>query len=163
MSKQVIVVLGAPNAPDGKLSKISRSRLDCCRNIFQPGYQIICTGGWGKHFNTAPEAHASYAVRYLINHGIPDSCFLPNALSENTVDDAVKVASIISRMNDLKMTIITSDFHIERVKLVFQEVLSGRDLDFVAAASHLSNQELELIMLHEKQAIQKIKKNGLYY
>jgi len=163
MSKQVLIVLGAPNAPDGKLSKISRSRLDCCLKIYQPGNQIICTGGWGKHFNTAPEAHASYTAKYLINHGIPDDCFLPNALSENTVDDAVKVAAIISGMSDLKMTIITSDFHMPRAKLIFQHVLAGHSLDFVAAVSQLTDQEHERIISHENQAIDKIKKNGLYF
>ncbi len=68
MKKEVLIVLGSPNSPSGKLSDISLSRLNYCVNHYQPGNLILCTGGWGAHFNTSEHAHASLARQYLIEN-----------------------------------------------------------------------------------------------
>lgn len=163
MIKEVLIVLGAPNSPTGKLSKISKSRLDCCVKLFSPGKFVLCTGGWGKHFNTSKEAHAIYAKRYLLKKGVSEENFLDNALSENTVDDAVKIASVISGLGELILTVITSDYHLERVKIIFEEVLKGLKIEYIGTQSQLTDKELKSLIEHERSAIAWINKNGLYY
>jgi hypothetical protein len=163
MSGTALIVLGAPNSPEGKLSKISISRLDTCAKLYEPGNLVLCTGGWGEHFNTSKEAHAVHATRYLVNRGLPDNCFLPHALSENTVDDALKIMPIINTLGDLNLTVITSDYHLERVKLIFGEILSVYRIQYVGAPFPLSEQELKPLIDHEHRAIAMIRKNGLYY
>ena len=163
MTKEVLIVLGAPNSPSGKLSKISKSRLDCCANQFSLGNLVLCTGGWGKHFNTSKEAHAIYAKRYLLKKGVLEESFLDIALSENTVDDAVKIRAIISGLENTKLTVITSDYHLERVKLIFGEVLKGFNTEYIGAPSFATHTELKQLIEHEHKAITKIKKNGLYF
>jgi len=163
MKKEVLVVLGSPNSPSGELSDISLSRLDCCRNMFTKGQVILCTGGWGPHFNTSDKAHASYGKEYLLGNGLSEEDFLDLALSENTVDDAIKLKSILSNPEDLKLKVITSDYHLERVMLIFNEILDTYEMDFVGVESNMEAEKLHQLIEHENKAIDAIKQNGLYY
>ena len=163
MSRKILIALGAPNSPEGKLSKISISRLDSCVELYEPGDMVLCTGGWGKHFNTSKEAHAVYAQQYLLSCGLPEDCFLPHALSGNTVEDAVKILPVIDGFGHVDLTVITSDYHLERVKLIFDEILSTYRIRYVGAPFPLNNKELKPLIDHEQRAIAAILKNGLYY
>ena len=155
--------MGAPNAPSGKLSSIALSRLDCCFGLYSIGKSVLCTGGWGKHFNTAKEAHCVYAKRYLIEKGVLENDFLECALSENTVDDAIKIKPIVSALENPHLKIITSAFHMERVRVIFKEILKGVNCSFVSAPNNLEKAQLQPLIEHEKKAIALIRKNGLYY
>lgn len=163
MKKEVLIVLGSLNSPSGQLSAISTSRLNYCANIYQKGNLILCTGGWGDHFNTSTHSHALFAKQYLLDRGLLEEVFLDFALSGHTVDDAVKIKPIISSLENIKLTIITSDYHLNRVKLIFNEILKDFSMDFVGVESGLSQEEFEAAVLHENKAINYIKLNGLYY
>lgn len=161
--KRIVVILGAPNNDKGELMKIAIDRLNVCINIFNKHTDlIICTGGFGKHFNETPTAHAEYAKRYLINNGINEEYFLDNAISSNTVEDAVKVREIIFNRYK-KLTIITSEFHLERTKLIFNEILNAVKKEYIGAKHNFTYDEISPLITHEQAAIEKIKKNGLYY
>ena len=163
MKKEILIVLGSPNSLSGELSNISKSRLDYCANLYSPGMLILCTGGWGEHFNTTNEAHAVYAKRHLIEKGVLECDFLDFALSENTVDDAIKIKKIISKLEDLNLTIITSDYHLERVQLIFHEILKGFNFSCIGVQSNIEKDQLQQLVTHENGAIKVILKNGLYY
>jgi len=163
MKKEILVVLGSPNSPSGELSAISKSRLDYCANLYSTGKLILCTGGWGEHFNTSREAHAFYAKRYLIEKGVPERDFLDFALSENTVDDAVKIKKIITKSENARLSIISSEYHLERVQLIFREILKGFDFRCIGVPDTLEKDQLQHLAAHEKAAIKLILKNGLYY
>lgn len=124
---------------------------------------VLCTGGWGPHFNTSEQAHASYAKAYLKAHGIAEKDFLDFALSSNTVDDAVKVKAILSRFKGVKLTVISSDYHMDRVKLIFNTILDAYEIEFAGAKSDLSKKDYKRVVEHEQKAIDAIMKNGLYY
>lgn len=163
MKLDILVVLGSPNSPSGELSHISKSRLDCCREIFNNTQVILLTGGWGQHFNKSDKPHAYYGKEYLIGKGLSETVFLEFALSQNTVDDAVKIKSIVSNFKTVKLTIITSDYHLERVKLVFNEILGAYKMSFFGVKTNLANEQLIQLKEHENRAIELIKKNGLYF
>jgi len=165
MELEILAVLGSPNSPSGELSNISKSRLDLCKQIFNLNQLILLTGGWGKHFNISDNPHALYGKSYLINQGIPESAFLDFALSENTVDDALKIKSILKDFDqkNIYLSIITSDYHVERVKLIFSKILNGYKMKFLGAQCELSDKELRNLKEHEKNAIEEIKQNGLYF
>jgi uncharacterized SAM-binding protein YcdF (DUF218 family) len=163
MKKEVLIILGSPNSPSGKLSDISRSRLNYCINLYQKGTFILCTGGWGEHFNVSKKSHASFAKQYLIENGLLEEDFLDFALSGNTVDDAVKIKPIISKLEKIKVTVITSDYHVNRVKIIFNKILKNYIIDFIGVESSLEQEEYELLVQHEKKAINTIVQNGLYY
>ncbi|MEP1489670.1 MAG: YdcF family protein [Algibacter sp.] len=163
MNNNILIVLGSPNSPSGKLSDISISRLNDCFNRYKKGDLILCTGGWGEHFNTSKKSHATYAKQYLIEKGILEEDFLDFALSRNTVDDAVKIKPIISKLEKSKLTIITSDYHLNRVKLIFTEILKNYTMDFIGIESNLNKEKFQEYMQHETTAINSIIQNGLYY
>ena len=161
--KEVIIVLGSPNSPTGILGEIALSRLNLCLKIFNPTKNlIICTGGFGKHFNTATKPHAAYAIEYLMSKGIDKSFFMEMALSSNTVEDAIKVKEILLG-NTLPCKIITSDFHLERVKLIFDQILSNNTKEYFGDAYEVSEEQRIQLIEHEKKAIHSILKNGIYF
>lgn len=160
--KNIIIVLGSPNSDQGKLGNIALDRLNFCLKIFNPKTDLIlCTGGYGKHFNTTNKPHASYAVKYLMHCGVSEANFMEIALSSNTVEDAVMVKKMIPNNSYIK--VITSDYHLERVEIIFGEILTKTKKDFFGANHTLLAIENQRIVEHEKKAIAAINKNGLYF
>ncbi|WP_349286233.1 hypothetical protein [Pseudoalteromonas sp. BZB3] len=83
MSK-AIILLGGPNNAQGELSEIVKSR---CQTTFQyhlnyPELKILCTGGFGAHFNVTEHAHADYIIAYLKRWVFPilNFCRSPKAV-----------------------------------------------------------------------------------
>jgi vancomycin permeability regulator SanA len=161
---EVIVVLGSPNFPDGTLGPIALDRLQGCLSIFNSQkHKILCTGGFGAHFNTSPVAHANYLKDFLIQKGVPSTAFLPLALSSNTVEDAVMSKSILMKTVFKDLIITTSEYHVARVKFIFAEILKDFNLNFKAVAHHSIDDVLEPLIQHEKVAMDQLISNGLYY
>ena len=161
---EVIVVLGSPNLPNGTLGPIALDRLQGCLSIFNPQkHKILCTGGFGTHFNTSPIAHANYLKDFLIQKGVPSTAFLPLALSSNTVEDAVMSKSILIKTEFKDLVIITSEYHVARVKFIFTEILKDFNLNFNAVTHHSIDDVLEPLIQHEKVAMDLLNSNGLYY
>lgn len=158
--KEILVVLGSPNTADGELWEIGIDRLNACIELFDPVRNLIlCTGGFGAHFNSTDIPHAQYALDYLEKNRIPKSQLLEIALSVNTVDDAVKAKPILAKYN-LPIKIITSCYHLERVKIVFEAVLPEIEKEYVGVShKHVPQGLIE----HEKKAIAGLLKNGVYF
>lgn len=163
MKKKILVVLGSPNSPEGELSAISKCRLDYCKSIFKEENLIICTGGWGPQFNTTKQSHAHYAKCYLIKKGLLEDNFLESALSKHTVDDAVKLIPILAEFENPMVTIITSDYHLDRVQLIFTKILNDYQLKFHGVKSDLDKIVYNALVQHEKKSIKSINAHGLYY
>jgi uncharacterized SAM-binding protein YcdF (DUF218 family) len=165
MSKatEILIVLGSPNSPQGELSNISIDRLNYCLQHFNKEKLILCTGGFGVHFNTTSTPHATYAKVYLLSKGITDKHFLELALSSNTVEDAVKIKLVLAELTNIRLTIISSDYHIKRVQYIFNEVLKEYPKKYIGVESNLSKNELKTLNQHEEKALESIMKNGLYF
>ncbi len=162
--KNVIIILGSPNSAKGRLSKIAIGRAKKCLEIFNPATDLIlCTGGFGLHFNTTLKPHAEYLKRYLIKKGIPETLFLPFANSSNTVQDATKSKEILHESGLKKITIITTEYHLKRVQIIFDEILSEFDKTYLSVPNNISKKCLTSFETHEADAIMGILKNGLYY
>lgn len=161
---KTLVVLGSPNSEDGSLGYTALDRLDYCLDIFDPkNNYIICTGGFGAHFNTTNKAHATYAMKYLMDNGVESKSFLEPALSANTVEDAVMTKKIVLNHNLDSLVVITSDFHLERAKLIFDQILESVTIEYRGVEHDVSHTEKEKLLAHEKKAISGILNKGLYY
>ena len=163
MNERILIVLGSPNSPEGELSSIAKSRLDLCLKTYTENDLVLCTGGWGEHFNISLKPHAFYAKEYLLVGGISTNCFLDYALSGNTVEDAIKVKEIISTYVKPLLVVITSDFHVARTKLIFNKILKGYHILFLGAKVELHDEQHKTITEHEEKSVKNIIKNGLYY
>lgn len=156
--KGIIVVLGAPNSDKGELSEIATNRLDkvLCFLKMNTGYKILCTGGFGPHFNTTDQPHAKYAADYLKEKGVPPDDILAYVLSNNTLDDVLKTKPLIQSYKPENLIIITSDFHMERASILFKRHLQDHNLIFIEATSTLDETRLSQLLAHERNALKKL-------
>ena len=162
--KNIIIILGSPNSSKGRLSKIAIGRAKKCLEIFNPAKDmILCTGGFGLHFNTAKKPHADYLKRYLINNGISENYILPFANSSNTVEDATKTKKILLKYQAKKAIIITTIYHLKRVQLIFDEILAGIEKIYLSVPNNMSQKSVIKFEKHETNAMEGILRDGLYY
>ena len=161
--KEILIVLGSPNSDQGILEEIAVNRLNYCADIFDSKTNLVlCTGGFGEKFNTTNQPHAKYAMQYLMQAGIEEKYFMTMALSSNTVDDAVKTREILSGFL-CTLKIITSAYHLERTRLIFDQILIDIPKLYIGV-SHEFDENIESnLRHHERKAIDEIKKNGLYF
>lgn len=159
----IIVILGSPNDDRGNLSEMAIGRLEQGLAEYRnhEGYNILCTGGFGEHFNTTDRPHADYAIRHLLQKGIPEMEILEIAESRNTVEDALLSKPIIEKHNARSLIIVSSDFHMQRVEHIFQQVFDGYDLTFSGAKTDFPTERLRTLRKHEKKELGKLRKKGL--
>ncbi len=159
----IIVILGSPNDDEGNLSDISLGRLREGIEQYKKhqGYKILCTGGFGEHFNRTKTPHAKYALNYLISQKIPETDLLEIALSYDTVDDAYKAKLIIEKNKVRKLVIVSSDFHMGRVRHIFERILEGYELKFEAANTCFPEGLKKELISHEEREMRKLEIEGI--
>lgn len=160
MSK-AIILLGGPNNAQGELSEIVKSR---CQTTFEyhlnyPELKILCTGGFGAHFNVTEHAHADYVIAYLKALGVPDTQFLPIAESRFTLEDALLTKPILKQAAISEVVLITSSFHMKRAKYIFNRLCPEFLLECVEAPTPVCEYELEKLLAHEVRALQREAEN----
>ncbi len=155
----IIIVLGSPNDEKGNLSDMAFGRLNQAISEYKgrKDYKIVCTGGFGKHFNTTDKPHAFYAVHHLIQQGIPEADILEMAESQNTLEDALLSKPIVDKYGAKSLIIVTSDFHIPRVRYIFERIFKGYDLNFSGAITKFSNKRNLALKKHERRELKKMK------
>lgn len=169
----VIIVLGSPNDDSGLLLDIAKSR---CKQAYetykQLGVETNCfvlpTGGFGEHFNRTNKPHAYYTKQYMIELGIPETSFLEAALSSHTVEDAVFTHNILKEYVVDTCYVVTSDFHVERARFVFEFVYKSSadiisNIIMVPATVMMPQKEKDRLIAHETKALAGLKKNGIVY
>lgn len=156
---KTILLLGASNDANGELSQMAIDRLECAYSIYANNSDIsfLCTGGFGEHFNTTQMPHAEYLRQWLLLKGVKNEDFLPHIISSNTYEDIHKLKGVINSMPIDLLIVVTSDFHVERVRMLYEMFIRHENVIFIPATSALSNNELHARMAHEEKAIQFLK------
>ncbi len=152
--KSGIIVLGAPNDENGRLSSIALERCRLALRIFEQSPQavILPTGGFGEHFNTAPQPHAAYTRAFFLEQGVPPEHILKGAHSRFTREDAELTKPTVERYGIEDVTVVTSDFHLERVRIIFDRMYDGYVLHYQASETKLPRAQLDALIAHEKEA-----------
>jgi len=152
---RALLILGSPNDKHGNLLPIAISRADAALAQYNKTIdcKILCTGGFGEHFNLTNIPHGQYIRKYLIGKGVPSSSFIEIALSSFTLEDAMLSKPILEQHNITHCTLVTSDFHMERAKLVFKQVMPDIDFEYVEAKTLADEVEFQKLVNHEKSAI----------
>jgi hypothetical protein len=160
MSK-ILVLMGNENSHEGELSEIAKSRAELAIQILQEEHhlQVIPTGAFGDHFNTSIVPHGKILTNFLVENGIQPSKILPFTHSSNTLQDAYEVLRILSKKPDVEhVHVVSSDFHMERVKYIFGRVLQAYHLTFQEAISPVTRAELRRLLDHERKSLARLKK-----
>ncbi|OCQ22206.1 hypothetical protein A7985_10500 [Pseudoalteromonas luteoviolacea] len=152
-----IIVLGNKNDNYGNLSPISKSRCELAYSLLidKPHSKLICTGGFGRNFNQSPRSHASLNRDYLISLGIAEQVFLEDALSRFTIEDATLTAPLVCAHNLQSVDIVSSDFHMQRVKLIFDYLQPSLTKQFHSSKAFIPEREHVRLQSHESHAIQR--------
>ncbi|PSL43840.1 DUF218 domain-containing protein [Chitinophaga niastensis] len=156
--KGLILSLGAPNDLSGNLSLMAQERLNAVLNIYQynTALQIACTGGIGKHFNETAHPHYYYSHLYLQKHGVPVSALATPVNSTNTIEDFTLSRELIYALSPAVLIIVTSDFHVERVKIIHGKFVNYPNTIFWGATTAVTDDVLHQLKQHEKKAIERL-------
>lgn len=157
--QKIIVLLGASNDAEGRLSRMALDRLECAYALYAHNRdaRFLCTGGFGEHFNETETPHAEYLKRWLCDKGVEADRFLPHVLSANTYEDIQKLDEAARSLTTNLLIVVTSDFHVERVRLLCELFVRHESMLFVPAKSHLEEQEFLSRREHEAKAIRFLK------
>jgi len=161
-----ILILGSPNDNEGNLSLIAKTRLmqGAKELSLHPGFKILLTGGFGKHFNDTNLPHWKYAKDYLIKElSVSPDSFLEECIeSANSVEDVEKARPIFQKYNFDKIILVTSEFHLNRVKYIIEKAVDLKEntLSFSCAADkELDKELLKELYKHEELAIAYLQAN----
>ena len=162
----LIIQLGAPNNVDGSLPDIAGSRCHATLNIWQqyPDAAILCTGGYGAHFNQTDKPHWYWAQRELLRLGAPASALINGIDSRFTFEDASLTLTWLATQSRLtasntRLVIVTSDFHQPRVQLIFNALFSHWQKSYVSAPTPLPVQECQRLRDHELSVMDRERDN----
>lgn len=157
---KTILLLGASNDANGKLSQMAIDRLECAYSVYtnNSNVRFLCTGGFGEHFNTTTIPHAEYLQQWLLFKGVRSEEFLSHITSSNTYEDIQKLSDVINCISNNLLIIVTSDFHIKRVQMLYEMFICHKNVIFIPATSKLADNELLARIAHEENAILLLKK-----
>ncbi len=159
----VILLLGSPNDDQGNLHSLAVERCHRALRLHRdnPAWPLLLTGGFGAHFNTTDRPHAFYLRRWLEEHSVPTAAFLPFAESRNTLEDASLAKPIVLATGARFAVVVTSDFHADRARFVFDREFagSGMTLCIIATETDESACRLDLAALrrHEVAALARLR------
>ncbi len=161
----LIIVLGSPNTKEGELLPMAIGRLNKGYEMFLAKgseWRVCLTGGFGDHFNTSDMPHAYYAVKYMLNKEIPFDNFTEVAQSCDTVDDAIKLKPIIEKYECEEVVLVTSDFHLDRVKYIFGKIFPKLNITYIASdyLDQCDEETKAKLLAHEAAELESLKTNG---
>jgi hypothetical protein len=135
-----IVILGGYNDANGILSNFTLKRLEKFNEVYKQNIEfnpkIILSGG----FRFSEISHCKLIKNILLDKYpdiIIDKQFIEN---NNTIDEAINISEYLSKINILdKLIIITSNWHMPRVKYLFNETfrkISHIELIYIEAVDN---------------------------
>lgn len=153
-----IIVLGSPNDSSGVLLPTALARMNEAVHLYfsSPESVLVLTGGFGS-FNATEKPHAEYLKAFAISHLVPAEDILLCPLSSHTVDDAThSLGMLVKRQVISRVIVVTSDFHVERARLIFNAVYHDVLVDFVGVTAPMSSGSLEKARQHEAKALERL-------
>ena len=170
MLQTLIIQLGAPNNPDGSLPEIASSRCRATLNTWQqyPDAKILCTGGFGDHFNQTEHPHWHWAQTKLQSMGVPRSSLLNGIDSRFTFEDAsLTMAWLLTQTkfnaDNTRFIVVTSDFHQPRVQLIFGALFHNWNKQYISAPTCLTEAEYQRLEAHELSVLSREQDNITRY
>jgi uncharacterized SAM-binding protein YcdF (DUF218 family) len=164
LSPGIILLLGSPNSKEGELFSVAKERCEMGIQEYlnHPTWKIVLTGGFGEHFNESEKPHAYYLNRYLIERGVAPGVILDSVLSTNTLEDASLTKPIIVKYNVGDILVVTSDFHYDRARYIFEREYSDANIRIRFSLSNTDESscgfDLKSQIAHEKNSLRELKR-----
>jgi uncharacterized SAM-binding protein YcdF (DUF218 family) len=159
---QLLIVLGSTNDRRGNISRVGLGRLTRGLELIEafPHLKLLLTGGFSKGEKISEYPYAYYARHFMLSNGVAPDRILEPALSRDTIEDAKLALAIIEGKPFDEFIIVTSDFHMDRAKYIFEKVFCGRILSFEAVHYECDTSELQALTEHEASEFALLLKTG---
>jgi uncharacterized SAM-binding protein YcdF (DUF218 family) len=139
----LIVLLGHENDENGDLSSIALERCAVALEsaAADRSARILTTGAFGEHFNRSSRPHSQILRDHLVSSGLKGEQISTAEFGSRTLEDAL-VTRIKAVDGGFKsIVVITSDYHLDRVQLIFGRVLPDFHVSYRTATSNASIRE----------------------
>lgn len=125
---------------------------------------IIVSGGNPK----AQITQAKAMKIWLQKHGVPKNKIIEENASKNTIENAIYSMNIINEKNFKSITLITSDTHIRRAYILFQNVdpqnkLKSNLVPYIKTNSKIYINQERKAMKNNLIRLKSYKENNIYY
>ncbi len=116
-----IIVLGGGLTADCKLAASLQARMDKGIELYRKSYatRMILTGGLQLNSDGCFEAEAMRA--YALQQNVPAEVLIKESKALNTYQNAYHSATIMKMRSMKSALIVTSDFHLKRANLIFEQ------------------------------------------
>lgn len=158
---KAIVVLGYKNDRLGNLLPIAKARCELAASLYRKNdhCKVMCTGGFGFQINPTKIAHGKYMQQYMQTLGVEKADFLRVPTSQFTIEDATLSKPIIDEQAIDHISLVTSDFHMKRASLIFNQIYPNMSFDFISAPTGVSTKAFFDLLEHEEKAIERERKH----
>jgi uncharacterized SAM-binding protein YcdF (DUF218 family) len=122
-----IVTLGRDLDPDGQLGNTNLIRLQTAIELFRAGIapHLIMSGGGRLSLENPLLTEAKQMKAYAISQGVPAEVVFTEERSLDTIGNAVYTRKQLLEQRDWqRLTVVTSEWHLERSLRAFRHVLS---------------------------------------
>jgi len=151
---EAIIILSYAIRQDGTLTDIAKERADTALELLTKNKydKIIASGGAGGFEKEKPVSEAESIKRYLTERGIDEKFIIKEEKSKDTIGNAVFAKKIAGEEKIKNFLVVTSDFHIERAKYVFDFVFgNGYNMEYAESKTKILTKE---ILGHEKESFE---------
>lgn len=152
---KILIILGFKLNDDGGMNIILKNRLDKSAKLYCTiNYDIIIVSG-GNVGKNKKLTESSVMKKYLVEkHLIDSKIIIEENNSSDTNENAIETYKIIKKIKNIKnVTIVTSKFHLERVKYVFSHFYKNNfNLIFKFSKDYTCSKVLNLKKLYENEA-----------
>lgn len=152
----VIIVLGGGIRPDGSLPELVYPRLEAAYALHKKTGASIITSGrysylWEKPFPKSTESAAMRRV--LIKMGVPAKKIKAEQRSKDTISNAYYLKKMV---RDSNLTVITSNFHIQRTRFIFKKIFGQKfTVRLVAVEQPLSKAKEKQVVARQAELLKK--------
>ncbi len=139
-----VMVLGGGHSADGlTLSERSRERVERAVRLFGTvgAGSLICSGAYSIALPAAPaQTEAALMAELAVARGIPREAIVLEEQSLDTIGNiAVVGATILPRLEPERVWLVTSDYHLRRVRYLVRRLWGACvQVDFESALSGIS-------------------------
>jgi hypothetical protein len=142
-----IIILGGTNDKNGILSDFTKKRIEKCYEMLhndQNNVNVHFSGGFNEKFNSTNISHSQLCINYFnqinkLNIKINKQMHEKN---NNTVDEAIHFGQYFAN-NKLNIKFITNDWHVKRVKYLFEKTLEYYNVlnyEIISVKSDIKNE-----------------------
>ena len=108
----VCIILGSPARPDGKISRMQKSRMNKAIQLYQEkktSMLLISGGGVRNEF-----VEADIMADYAIKQGVPEAAIIKESAARNTYENLKNARDLCVQNKFQSVVIVSSRFHVRR-------------------------------------------------